>query len=422
MHASRTSRCRKLHRLQDSIIILDEAQQLPRELHQPIVNSISTLATYFGVSWVLCTATQPVFTTTKIPGYENKTEFFGLNNVTEICENKAGLQKKLERVTVEFKPNKIANWEEIAEEILQNNIVLSIVNTRKDARELYNLIKQNAKKNTYHLSAAMCAEHRSDVLKEIRKKLEEAKKNNGVLRVVSTQLIEAGIDIDFPVVYRAMAGLDSLAQSAGRCNREGKLASGKLVVFQPPKMSPIGFLKQAEQITTEMLNYGMLKDNPFTLTNFKWFFDRLNAIGNRDQYKITELLTPKFDPYSEKLNLNIKFRTAAEKFKMIDDNSIAVIVPYIPKNKTKSPVNEWLTTLENLEKNIKDNKNKYLAKDIYRKLQRYTVNIPEGKLAEYEQEGVIRNKAGFWIVNENYYTEVGLEPTDALLKAENTII
>jgi CRISPR-associated endonuclease/helicase Cas3 len=94
LHASRTSRCRKLHRLQDSIIILDEAQQLPRELHQPIVNSINSLATYFNVSWVLCTATQPVFTTTKTPGYENKTEFFGLNNVTEMCENKEDLQQQ----------------------------------------------------------------------------------------------------------------------------------------------------------------------------------------------------------------------------------------------------------------------------------------------------------------------------------------
>ena len=211
LHAARTSRCRKLHNLVNSVIILDEAQQLPRDFHAPITQVMQQLADHYGVTWVLCTATQPVLT-------EQRSAFGqlmmqGLNNVREIIHDPAKLARDLNnRVHVQLpSPDETVSQERLAQALDGEPAVLCIVNTRQQARELYQLLPD--KSSSVHLSAQMCAEHRSTLIGQIKQRLKARMEGDTrPVRVISTQLIEAGVDVDFPVVYRAMAGLDSPCQ------------------------------------------------------------------------------------------------------------------------------------------------------------------------------------------------------------------
>jgi len=221
LFAARTSRCRKLHNIVNSVVVLDEAQLLPPEFLQPIVNVMNQLVTYYGVTFVLSTATQPALGSFQPFGGK---PFHGLDNVHEIMDDPDSLYQKLKRVEVSV-PSDLQtsrDWQSIANELIQHPSVLCIVSRRDDARELHRLMTASENgKDTLHLSALMCGEHRSKVIADIKTRL----KRNEPVRVISTQLVEAGVDVDFPVVCRALAGLDSIAQAAGRCNREGKQGS-----------------------------------------------------------------------------------------------------------------------------------------------------------------------------------------------------
>lgn len=410
LFAARTTRCRKLHNLVDSIIILDEAQQLPRDFHAPITQVMQQLSDYFGVTWLLCTATQPELGQQK--NAFDKELLRGLSDVREIIENPAELAEKLKRVEVEWPESDLpSSWENIAAEMASEACVLTIVNTRKNAHTLFSLLPNDG--NSLHLSANMCAEHRTQIIDEIRLRLKQRLTGDSrPLRVVSTQLIEAGVDVDFPVVYRAMAGLDSIAQSAGRCNREGKLdGMGRVVVFIPEQSAPAGFLRQGEQTTLAMLKGGLL-NNSLSPEAFKTYFQQLNTLGERDKHGICKLLTAEStrdDP------LSISFRTAAEKFKLIDDTGISVIVPFNPDPKkfTESPVEQWLAMLE------KDASQKW----IYRKLQRYTVGLPESLVKQMENKGMLYGKAGLWVVESSSYDAIwGVQLPDFLLSPASSVL
>lgn len=409
LHASRTSRCRKLHNLINSIIILDEAQQLPRDFHAPITHVMQHLSDFYGVTWVLCTATQPVLNETK--NTFGQTLLKGLKNVREIIPEPAELAHQLRRVEIHMpspeQPK--TSWQELADELRTHECVLSIVNTRKQARLLAELLDDE--EDCLHLSANMCAEHRSQVITEIRRRLK--RRNEGdtrTLRVVSTQLIEAGIDVDFPVVYRAMAGLDSIAQSAGRCNREGGLPGfGQVFVFQPEESAPPGFLRQGEDTTIELLSSGALND-PLSPESFRAYFELLNSKGNRDKHSINELLTAK---YSNDAPLAIQFREAAQKFRLIDNAGEAVIVPFIPKGHNNSPVDGWLMMLE------KDPSQKW----VYKKLQRYIITMSEHQIKKYRETGCIDQRAGLNVLLDSFYHERwGADWPDILLTAEKCVI
>ena len=219
--AAKSSRCRKLHNVVDSVVILDEVQLLPPELLEPCTDLMRQLVSNYGVSMVLCTATQPAFD--------------NLGPVAEIIPETARLAERLRRVRYAL-PNVRENvprtWDDIAKELQTHSQALCVVNTRRDCLELHGKIPPG----TIHLSASMCGAHRSAVIRDIKQKL----KDGEPIRVVSTQLVEAGVDIDFPVVYRALAGLDSIAQAAGRCNREGKNSEGgTVVVFIPRSMDKV---------------------------------------------------------------------------------------------------------------------------------------------------------------------------------------
>lgn len=409
LFASKTSRCRKLHNLVNSIIILDEAQQIPRDFHEPITRAMQQMSDYLGVTWVLCTATQPELG-------EQKDAFGrelhkGLRDVREIIGDPGELAQKLKRVTVDMPaaPDLPTPWVELADQVAAEECCLVIVNKRQDARTLYESLPDDG--YTYHLSANMCAEHRSAVLSDIRRRLEARRSGDPVpLRVISTQLIEAGVDVDFPVVFRAMAGLDSIAQAAGRCNREGKMEQlGRVIVFQPEELPPPGFLRQAAQTTLELLKSGQL-DEPLSPSAIQAFFTKLNSRGNRDAHEICDLLIAKS---SRDAPLEIQFREAAGKFRLIDDRGIGVIVPFCPEGVEESPVHTWLATLE------KDGS----AKWVYRKLQRYSVTLPETFAQKLLGIGALYQQAGQFVVESSHYHPTwGVQAPDSLLTAEASVI
>jgi CRISPR-associated endonuclease/helicase Cas3 len=313
LFAARTSRCRKLHNLVNSVIVLDEAQLLPPEFLQPIMDVINLLAVHYGVTFVLSTATQPALNTV-VDGFGRR-QRRGLDNVREIIADVDGLYQQLERVEVSL-PRDLGqptDWATLADELCQHETVLAIVNTRNDCRELWRAMPEG----TLHLSALMCGEHRSAVIAEIKRKL----KAGEPVRVISTQLVEAGVDIDFPVVYRALAGLDSIAQAAGRCNREGRMeGKGRVVVFVPPKPAPKGLLRFGEDACKSV--WHDRPEGPLARPLFQRYFDQLFSRADLDRHGIIDML--KCGP-----NLEIQFRSAADRFRLIDDRETqAVFVCY----------------------------------------------------------------------------------------------
>ena len=375
LFAARTSRCRKLHNIVDSVVVLDEAQLLPPEFLQPIADVMNQLTSHYGVTFVLSTATQPALGSFQPFGGK---AFRGLDKVQEIMDDPDALYQKLERVTVSIPADlqKPLDWESIATELLQHPSVLCIVSRRDDARELHRLMTAHeAGKGTLHLSALMCGEHRSLVIADIKARL----KRGEPVRVVSTQLVEAGVDVDFPVVYRTLAGLDSIAQAAGRCNREGKQVQlGQVVVFVPPKPAPPGLLRQAAQISVSLLtgNTG----NALGRDLAKQFFEHLYVRApSLDKHGIHELLT------QDARNCQIQFRTVAEKFRLIDDSTYQTILVRYGDNDT---------LLGKLEK---EGPQRWLM----RKLQRYSVNIPKRLFSQLEKQGDVRE---IW---RGIYAQVG---------------
>lgn len=360
LFAARSSRCRKLHNLVDSVVILDEAQLLPTEFLEPCLAAIRTLSTQYGVTFVLCTATQPAFAPREINGKP----FPGLPDVRELMQGGPHVQapdnlyRDLERVQVHWPDTpQPTTWDQLAQRIIEHDQALVIVNRKRDARELAQQLP-----GALYLSTDLCGAHRAERIAEIRARLatnrERAAADRPVLplRVVSTQLIEAGVDVDFPVVFRALAGIDSIAQAAGRCNREGRLmqdgnaAQGIVHVFIAPEPAPQGLLLKGEQATHELL---AIQANP-ALTPalferyFKLWFAALNTF---DKGNVLSLL--RTGP-----GIQIKFRKAAEEFHLIADDGVPVIVNWGESGK-------WLRLLQS----------KGPDRWVMRKLQRYTVNV-----------------------------------------------
>ena len=392
LHAARTSQCRKLHNLVDSVIVLDEAQMLPRGFLAPTLRVLKLLVAHYGVTVVLCTATQPMLASRREP-VTGRLRFDGIDDAREIVDAPDALFDALRRVDIRLPAdfNAHRSWDEIAEDIRQHDCVLTIVNTRKDARHLFELLHDD---DVVHLSALMCAQHRSAVIVSIRKRLDArcSGTSNRPLRVISTQLVEAGVDLDFPAVYRALAGLDSIAQAAGRCNREGRLAGMGLVhVFVPPTPPPPGLLLQGAQTTRELAASGNQLD-PLAPNTFRRYFDLLYGKGELDEKDILGLLKPD----------RAAFRTAAERFRLIDDASESVIVPFNPDGglNEASPVHGWLGTL------AKNGDVKWAR----RKLQRYTVNVPHWLFKRLVEQGDVAEHAGLWLALDSRY-----DPTFGLL-------
>ena len=357
LFAARTSRCRKLHHIVNSVVVLDEAQLLPPEFLKPILGVLNLLTRHYGVSVVLSTATQPALARQEY--FDPQKSIAGLDAVRELMqggphvETPDELYRDLQRVHVRLPADwqERTAWEDLAAELAAHESVLAIVNTRRHAAALHALLPEG----TLHLSALMCGAHRAEVIATIKARL----KAGAPTRVVSTQLVEAGVDLDFPVVYRALAGLDSIAQAAGRCNREGRLPGlGEVVVFVPPDAAPPGLLAKGEGACRSVLHG--YEGDPLARALFERYFRQLYYQCELDKHGIEKLLTV------DGKTLAVNFRTAAEKFRLIDDAvQASVIVRYRGPDGRDVTVDQRLAQL----------RQGGTARWLLRALQRYTVNI-----------------------------------------------
>lgn len=311
LFGNKTSRCRKLHRLARSVIILDEAQTLPVDYLKPCLCALQELITNYGASIVICTATQPAI--------ERRENFeIGLQKPSEIIPNPVELYNQLQRVRVEDIGSQ--SDEELCKRIVAEPQVLCIVNIKLHARRLFEAIA--ARDGHFHLSGNMCPAHRSEKLKQIREHLAEGR----VCRVISTQVIEAGVDVDFPVVYRSLAGLDSVAQAAGRCNRNGRLPeNGRTYIFRSEHTKSEKFFTDTAQCAGQILS---LYNDPLDLKAVEHYFKLYywDQSARWDEKRIMEdfsLINDRGFPF------NFGFARVAENFQLIDDaNFCPVIIPW----------------------------------------------------------------------------------------------
>jgi CRISPR-associated endonuclease/helicase Cas3 len=413
LFAARTSRCRKLHRLAGSVIVLDEAQLLPPDFLQPILDALHVLVAHYGVTLLLCTATQPVLT--DAPRFDPRQNLRGLPRPTPLIDDPASLYAGLRRTRVHW-PADLASeqpLDRLADELCLHDCVLVVVNTRKDAAELLNLLDERSDTPALHLSAALCGQHRAETIADIRQRLRQrhAGQDTRPLRVVSTQLVEAGVDIDFPVVFRALAGLDSIAQAAGRCNREGTLpngALGEVHVFVRDIPKALTAVRNGAQATRSVLAAGE-SDALLPQVYERYFPIYHGSFPSRDRHGIVDLLV------RDKAQFAFQFRTAAERFKLVDDSDQAsVIVPYRSPGSDSSAIDAAVQALRNNQAD----------RWRLRQLQRYTVNIRTRLLHGWQQRGdVTELLPGLYLLNDplRYDARLGLLPEGAPLDAASFV-
>ena len=353
LFAHRPSRCRKLHNIARSVIIFDEVQTLPTRMVPSLLSTVNCLTRDYGVTAVFCTATQPAFVTAAKAiddGWHPR----------EISSRPDALAETLKRTTITIRraEDSPADWQELASEISRHTCVLCVVNTRAQAAELFQLLPEEGR---FHLSAAMCAEHRSDKLAVIRQRLKEDK----TCRLISTQLIEAGVDVDFPIAYRALGPLDSIIQTAGRCNREGHLPEpGPVNVFTPPSGSmPHGAYKAAAQITESFL--AEYPDAPLHQSEtYQSYFARIYATLGPDS---------KNDDFAYSASKDFDFPAAANACQLIGDETRSVIVKY-------GHGKELIETIRHQQ---------HLTANLARQCQRFTINLYESEFQKSRNTGVI---------------------------------
>jgi CRISPR-associated endonuclease/helicase Cas3 len=377
MFSNKPSSCRKLHNICNSVLILDEVQTLPLEYLQPIVDSLKTYQRILGTTVLFTTASLPALKGDIRHGSKPNAVLHGIEEIKEIIPESFRLHERLRRVNLHF-DDKRSSYDEIAERLSKYDRVLCIVNTRKDAMEIFTRLPKEGL--TLHLSRMMCSQHIRETIDKIKKSLLDD--NQKVIRVIATQLIEAGVDIDFPIVFRQEAGLDSILQAAGRCNREGKLDISDSYVFRLDKPLPPGYISNAANAQKNLPN-DMDWFAPQTM--IQYFIQLYSRTENFDKADINYYLYKPFD---------FNFETAAKEFKLIDDSSISVIVNYG-------------NSYELITKLVKDGVNYRMMK----KLGQYSVNIHEKVFKELFKSDIIQEVLqGIYFLpdKEQYDEERGL--------------
>ena len=302
--SNKPSKCRKIHNIANSVVIFDEAQMLPVDFLTPCVNAIGELVRHYKVTAVLCTATQPSLNRLFFK-YDPKIK------IQEICQDVPALQHFFRRV--HFRDAGTLDIENIAAQLNEQKQVLCIVNTRKHAQQLFGLLETEGR---FHLSTWMNPEHRSKIIETVKKRLRKGLP----CRLVSTSLLEAGVDLDFPQVWREKAGLDSILQAAGRCNREGKrtIENSEVVLFLLE-----GGVPRAIQINYSAAEIAMegalhLDESPVIQMYFDQLY-RLRGEKSLDSKSILELCR------------RCEFETVSENFHLIDEITYTVYIPQYAK-------------------------------------------------------------------------------------------
>lgn len=400
LFSNKRSRCRKIHRLARSVIILDEAQMLPTPFLRPCLEAVMELVQHYDATVVLCTATQP-----KVAGLIS-----GSVAATEIMSSPSTLYEQFRRVrTTNLGP---LGDDSLISRLYRHPRVLCVVNTKKHANHLFDALAARChtgkrgrsrvlrrrgwrakagREAVFHLTANMCPVHRRRVLAIIRRRLDRG----APCRVVSTQLIEAGVDIDFPVVYRSMAGIDSIAQAAGRCNREGRLpAPGRVFAFTSTEAhgrAP-GWLNRTAEIGSMVMDR---HDDPLSLEAVADYFETLYAFEQGDplgldrQEIMEKLRGSRQDP------LAFPFKEVADAFRLIEGTR-DVIIPYDDEARRAIALLEAGT----------------ISRGILRRLQGYTVSIYPHTLKRLEDAGAVHSiNDRFIVLNSlrDYSEKKGIE-------------
>ena len=337
LFSNQRSKCRKLHNLQDSIVIFDEIQTLPVNLAECTMKMLNDMLHLCRCSFLFCTATQPNFLT--------RQDFSGIDLITPLVANPAHIFASTQRVKYipveDYKPR---SFDDIADDVVkQNSSVIIVCNTKKKAMALFESLKAKSEIPVLHLSTNMCQIHRMEVLNKVRQML----KNEEKLILCSTQLIEAGVDLDFPVVFRELAPLESIIQSAGRCNREGRLNEGQVFLFQFEDRS-----QPSRQYET-FAKYAQLcyQGNESRLTGADFYFEY----------------------YSKIINLYVEKDSITSKRKELMFQDVAGMYHIINSNTTTLFIYKYDDDSKRLYNKIKDKE--YLSRKDYQQIAQYSVQV-----------------------------------------------
>ncbi|MDB5351990.1 MAG: ATP-dependent helicase SrmB [Planctomycetota bacterium] len=375
LFSRRPGRCRKLHNIARSVVIFDEVQTLPFPFLDPILSVLRDLSRDFGVSSLLCSATRPTFAKSS----ENLPSGFIKGECREVIEEPKRIFATLRRARLElpFLKEGAWSWEDLAEMLRDKPRALVIVNLRKHAQALYDILKGQGFANLYHLSSTMCSAHRFAALG--RKDDPTQGTIYGALKagsciVVSTQVVEAGVDIDFPVVYRAISPLDSIIQAAGRCDREGTLTkttgspSGRVVVFTPEgeHVTPPGYYSRATEETIRFL--AEHASDPAVLLDDPAVFERFHAL------LIAKGEGRELGKEIQQLRRQLNFKTVDERFKLIDDAGRGVAVRYAEAADLIDAVR----------------RKGHATIDDRRKLQQFTVGLMPNWIEHFRRQDLVR--------------------------------
>ena len=347
LYANRSSQCRKLHNIANSVIIFDEAQMLPLPYLRPCVSAIAQLTAHYGVSAVLCTATQPALSTLF-------QEFLPGVDIPELCSASVMSSPVFQRVLFQ-KAGKLS-WTQLHQKLQNMKQVLCIVNSRKNAQLVFDGIRGDG---GYHLSTLMTPFHRKAVLSEIRRRLKEGLP----CRVVSTSLIEAGVDVDFPLVFREEVGLDSILQAAGRCNREGKrpVSESTVTIFRAETAPPQMFSAAISAGQEAMDRYEDLSD-PDAVSYY--FHSLLDLKGQKAQDQ--KGILPRI------MEGDFPFRTVAERFHLIEEDTCTIYIP--------------IGDSERLVERLRQGER---SRQLFRELGQYSVSVYSRQFQKLDEGGVL---------------------------------
>lgn len=383
--SNKPSKCRKIHNIAESVVIFDEVQTMPKDIIIPTLTMLRNIHSVMNTSFLFCTAT--------LPAFEKRDRFNGIDSIISLVENPGELFDKTRRVTYHavknYEPIDLNELVSVVES--QNCSILAVFNTKKAASEFFTGVSEiNLWEKCYHLSTAMCPVHRKEIINDIRKDLDDKKK----ILVSSTQLIEAGVDFDFPCVFREMAPLESVIQSAGRCNRENRMDNyGDVYLFRLAESSmPDRLYKTSAGFAEDMI-----KENPESLHKHDFY---------PEYYK--RLINLFVDGDSRKINNareNFNFETVNNSYRIIDKATTGLFI-YNYNNESRALVDS-----------IKGKQ--YLSRDDYRKMQVYTVQVYDNFIfnnkssIEETSHGVI-----VWYGGYDKNTGISVEP----LESDNFVV
>jgi CRISPR-associated endonuclease/helicase Cas3 len=427
-----TRGARRMHQLAKAVIVFDEIQTLPVRCVHMFCDAVNFLVEQCDSSVVLCTATQPL-----LNGVDENKGALSLSSKNEIMSDVQGLFNDLKRVEV-LDSRKTGGWtdDEIAElaaaEVNKTGSCLIIVNMKRSARSLFNAVQEKTTAECFHLSTGMCPAHRKNILTTIRERIKP--ENNLPTVCISTQLIEAGVDVDFGSVIRFNAGLDSIAQAAGRCNRNGKRDIGRVYIVNPAEENidclkdiAIGKDKTERVLNDFSENRAKYQNDPIGPALLKWyyqnyFFDRKDLMdypveskeAGRNDTLVNMLASNcnavdeygRVNGFKPEINLRQSFMTAGKIFKSIDAPTQSVIVKY--GDEGKELVND-LCAVFDVEKQF----------GLLWLAQKYSVNVFPHEFKKLNEEGAlhrVQEGTDIFYLNQKFYSEkfgISMEPITA---------